>query len=186
MSAKHLAKMERYVRRYALSVTFRDELNAIECQEEITTEAEAKKLAYYVFWNVKADLERPYIIHGDISDFLEPEDADAAFAMLDIRGLGHATLHDCIESIVEIYSTRCDLSLSLNDTQTVVGKLERVIGVAIHMAFIFLYLIVFNVNVIKTYLALSSLVLAFSFVFQNFIRTVSRNALLFCMLSFGV
>jgi len=186
LSAKHLAKMERYVRRYALSVTFRDELNAIECQEEITTEAEAKKLAYYVFWNVKADLERPYIIHGDISDFLEPEDADAAFAMLDIRGLGHATLHDCIESIVEIYSTRCDLSLSLNDTQTVVGKLERVIGVAIHMAFIFLYLIVFNVNVIKTYLALSSLVLAFSFVFQNFIRTVSRNALLFCMLSFGV
>lgn len=58
LSAGQLAKMERYIRRNALQVTFRDELSATERREGVTTEGEAKKLAYYLFWNVKAELER--------------------------------------------------------------------------------------------------------------------------------
>jgi len=36
--------------------------------------------------------------------------------------------------------------VALQDTKTVVGKLELVIGVALHIIFIFFYLMVFNVS----------------------------------------
>ena len=58
LTANQLAKMETYIRRQALQVTFRDELSATERQEEVTSVGEAKKIAFYLFWNVKADLER--------------------------------------------------------------------------------------------------------------------------------
>ena len=38
------------------------------------------------------------------------------------------------------------LSSLLQDTKTVVGKLELVVGVIIHIIFIFFYLIIFNVS----------------------------------------
>lgn len=175
LTANQLAKMEMYIRRQALQVRFVDELNATERQEEVTSEAEAKKMAFYLFWNVKADLERPYIILDDVADFLPPGEAEEAFTMLDRNGNGRVTLQECVAIVLSIYEARCDLAMSLKDTKSVVRKLEHVIGVAVHTVFVFLYMVVFQVDVIKTYLALSSLVLAFSFVFQNSIRTVSSS-----------
>lgn len=169
-----LAKMEAYVRRHALQVNFSDELRATE-RQEVTSEAEAKKLAFFLFWNVKADLERTYLMPEDVADFLPPGEAEEAFAMLDRNGNGTVTLSECIAAVIEIFEARCDLALSLKDTKTVIGKLENVIGVVVHIIFVFLYMLVFNVDVIKTYLALSSLILAFSFVFQNSIRTMYEN-----------
>jgi len=175
LSANQLAKMEHYIRKQALQVTFRDELNATEHQEEVTNTSEAKKMALYLFWNVKADLERPFLIADDVADFLPPGEAEEAFAIFDQNGNGRVTLQECINIVLGIFAARCDLALSLKDTRSVIGKLESVIGVVVHIIFVFLYLIVFQVDVVKTYLALSSLVLAFSFVFQNSIRTVSGS-----------
>ena len=168
-------KMEAYVRRHALQVTFRDELNATERQEEVTSETEAKKLAFFLFWNVKADPERPYLTFDDVTEFLPPGEAEQAYVMLDRNGNGSVSLSECIAAVVEIFEARCDLALSLKDTKTVITKLENVIAVVMHIIFIFIYMLVFNIDVIKTYLALSSLVLAFSFIFQNSIRTMYEN-----------
>jgi len=175
IETNQLAKMEHYIRKQALQVTFRDELNATEHQEEVTNTSEAKKMALYLFWNVKADLERPFLIADDVADFLPPGEAEEAFAIFDQNGNGRVTLQECINIVLGIFAARCDLALSLKDTRSVIGKLESVIGVVVHIIFVFLYLIVFQVDVVKTYLALSSLVLAFSFVFQNSIRTVSGS-----------
>ncbi len=175
LTVNQMAKMEAYVRRHALQVNFQDELSATERQEEVTTEAEAKKLALFLFWNVKADLNRTAMVLDDVADFLPPVEAEQAFAMLDRNGNGSVSLSECIAAVVEIFEARCDLALSLRDTKTVISKLENVIGVIVHIIFLFLYMLVFNVDVVKTYLALSSLVLAFSFVFQNSIRTMYEN-----------
>lgn len=175
LTMNQINKMEAYIRRNALQVTFYDELNATERQEVVTTESEAKKMAFYLFWNVKADLERSYLTLDDVMDFLPPLEAEQAFAMLDRNGNGAVTLTETIAAVVDIFEARCDLATSLKDTKTVIGKLESVIGVVTHFLFVFLYLLVFNVDVVKTYLALSSLILAFSFVFQNSIRTMYEN-----------
>ena len=58
LTARQLARMENYIRKNALQVTFKDELSATATQEDVTSETEAKKLAFYLFWNVKADLDR--------------------------------------------------------------------------------------------------------------------------------
>jgi small-conductance mechanosensitive channel len=175
LTVNQIAKMEAYVRRHALQVNFQDELSATERQEEVTTEGEAKKLALFLFWNVKADLNRSVMVFEDVADFLPQAEAEQAFAMLDRNGNGSVSLSECIAAVVEIFEARCDLALSLRDTKTVIHKLENVIGVIVHIIFMFLYMLVFNVDVVKTYLALSSLVLAFSFVFQNSIRTMYEN-----------
>ena len=175
LTTSQLAKMEAYVRRHALQVNFSDELRNSTESQEVTSEAEAKKLAFFLFWNVKADLDRNFMTLEDVADFLPPGEAEPAFAMLDRNGNGSVTLSECITAVVEIFEARCDLALSLKDTKTVIGKLENVVGVVVHIIFVFLYMLVFNVDVIKTYLALSSLILAFSFVFQNSIRTMYEN-----------
>lgn len=175
LTENQIAKMEAYVRRHALQVNFQDELSATERQEEVTTEAEAKKLALFLFWNVKSDLNSSAMVLDDVADFLPQAEAEQAFAMLDRNGNGSVSLSECIAAVVEIFEARCDLALSLSDTKTVIGKLENVIGVVLHIIFVFLYMLVFNVDVVKTYLALSSLILAFSFVFQNSIRTIYEN-----------
>lgn len=90
-----------------------------------------------------------------------------------------------MDAMEKLFAERRDLAVSLKDTKSVVGKLESVIGVGIHIIFVFIYMLVFNVDVMKTYLALSSLVLAFSFIFQNSIRTVSACLILKFNLLFG-
>ena len=48
--------------------------------------------------------------------------------------------------MLKIYQNRKDLALTLRDTKTVVGKLELIFGVAIHIICLFFYLTIFNVS----------------------------------------
>lgn len=41
---------------------------------------------------------------------------------------------------------RANLSVQLKDTKTVVGRLETVIGIILHIVAIFIYLIIFDVS----------------------------------------
>lgn len=41
-----------------LQVTFHDAMTSTQRRERVTSELEAKKLAFYLFWNVKADFAR--------------------------------------------------------------------------------------------------------------------------------
>ena len=58
-------------------------------------------------------------------------------------------LHDWVQLLLEqlhLRATSIRNSCLLQDTKTVVGKLELVVGVIIHIIFIFFYLIIFNVS----------------------------------------
>lgn len=52
----------------------------------------------------------------------------------------------CRSSSVSKQSSSQTFRTMLQDTKTVVGKLELVVGVIIHIIFIFFYLIIFNVS----------------------------------------
>jgi hypothetical protein len=178
LSARQVARMERYVRRCALAVTLRDALDDGARREAVTSPAEARRLGLCLFWAVKpaAATERAHIFPADVAALLpDPAEAGAAFAMLDRDGSGAVTLPECVAAAERLFDERCDLALSLRDARSVVRRLESVLAVCLHTLAFFVYLAICDVDVVKTYLALSSLVLAFSFVFQNSIRTMYEN-----------
>lgn len=58
LMALRMSKMEKYIRKHALEVTFKDALSRTERSEQVTSELEAKKLGFYLYHNVKADYDR--------------------------------------------------------------------------------------------------------------------------------
>ena len=45
--------MEKHIRKNNLTVTFTDQLGQAKHSEHVTGEKEARKLAFYLFWNIK-------------------------------------------------------------------------------------------------------------------------------------
>ncbi|KAK9815600.1 hypothetical protein WJX72_006571 [[Myrmecia] bisecta] len=165
-----LHQVEKHMRKNKLKVTFADRLGEAkhaggDQESEVSSKNEAKKLAFYLFWNIKPYFDRNYIMPEDLEHFLPPKKAQQAFEMLDIDGDGQVSLHDIRDAVIQIYQERKNLAFTLKDTKTVVGKLERIIGTVIHVLFIFFYLIIFSVDVSKVWLTISSVVVAFSFIF---------------------
>lgn len=175
--AMRLAQMEKYIRKNALQVTFRDTLSRAERREVVTSEQEAKKLAFYLFWNVKSDYARSTINEEDLRVFfLSPRDARLAFELLDADGDGVITAQDVCQAILGVFRERQNLAASLIDTKSVVASLETMIAVVLHIIMAFLYLVIFGVNVLNFYLTFSSMILAFSFVFSNSLKLNYENA----------
>ena len=89
---------------------------------------------------------RNFILQDDIEHFLPPEAAKLCFESLDMDGDGKVSLHDMREAVLKIYQNRKHLALTLKDTRTIVGKLERLVGSIIHFVWIFIYLSIWNVS----------------------------------------
>uniref|UniRef100_A0A1D2ACS5 EF-hand domain-containing protein n=3 Tax=Auxenochlorella protothecoides TaxID=3075 RepID=A0A1D2ACS5_AUXPR len=174
--AMRLARMEKYIRRNALQVTFRDELNQAERREVVNSDQEAKKLAFYLFWNVKADYGRSHIVDADLAAFVPARDVRLAAELLDADGDGVITSQDVCAAILQVFRERQNLAASLTDTKSVVGKLETMVGVVLHIVMAFLYLVIFRVDVMNFYLTFSSMILAFSFIFNQSLRMIYENA----------
>lgn len=56
-------------------------------------QAEAKKLAFFLFYNIKGDTARNHLVEEDLSGFMRPELAREAFQMLDVDGNEKVNLH---------------------------------------------------------------------------------------------
>ena len=55
-------------------------------------------------------------------------------------------MQDCCAAVTAIFRERKNLAASLKDTKTIVTKLQGLIGVVLHIVFVFIYLIIFNVR----------------------------------------
>ena len=53
-----LHKLERHMRENKLKLTFADELGAAQENDELSSKREARKLAFYLYWNVRPNLSR--------------------------------------------------------------------------------------------------------------------------------
>lgn len=65
-----------------MQVTLSDEIGATG-GKELSSKAQARRLAFYLFWNIKADFSRNYIVREDLEHFLPARKAAKAFALLD-------------------------------------------------------------------------------------------------------
>ena len=67
------------------------------------------------------------------------------------------------------------MAITLDNTEVVLGTLELLVGCILHVAAGFAYLAIFGVNVSHLVISLSSMTLAFAFVFGNSLRTVYES-----------
>ncbi|GIL65964.1 hypothetical protein Vafri_19606 [Volvox africanus] len=164
-----------------MGLTLSDQLRAAAEGNEVTSKTEAKRLAFYIHMNVLglSDLKgRKYLVARDFEPFFNSaEEVREAFAMFDSDRDSRITLQNMVDTIVRIYKERKKLALTLQDTRTVVAKLELICGVVMHVLFGFLYLVIFQVNVRELWLTFSSVTLAFVFVFGNSIRSIYEAVL---------
>jgi len=55
-------------------------------------------------------------------------------------------MQDMKDAVLQIYDNRSNLANTLKDTRTIVGKLERLLGICLQLIFIFFYLAIFDVS----------------------------------------
>ncbi len=53
LTVPHARQVEKHIRKNNLTVTFTDQLGQAKHSEHVTGEKEARKLAFYLFWNIK-------------------------------------------------------------------------------------------------------------------------------------
>ncbi len=58
-----LHRVEKHLRKNKLKLTLAERLGAANDADEVSSQAEAKKLAFYLFWNCKASFERYAVAH---------------------------------------------------------------------------------------------------------------------------
>ncbi len=66
-------------------------------------EKQAKRAAFYIYWNLKPGSARSYIIAEDFEELLPLEQSREAFAMLDQDGNGQLTPKELCAAVTEIY-----------------------------------------------------------------------------------
>lgn len=66
-------------------------------------EKQAKRAAFYIYWNVKPDSARSYIIAEDFQELLPLEQSREAFAILDQDGNGQLTPKELVRGVTQIY-----------------------------------------------------------------------------------
>lgn len=168
--------VETYIRNHAINVSFKDELNQ-RSQAKVENEMEAKRVGSFLYWNIKGSLDEDGITKQDLEEYLEKEDLDLAFAMLDINEDGAVSLKECIQAVDNIYVERKNLSKTLKDGRNITKTLENLIGAVIHTIFIFLYLLIFQANVGEIWVGFSGILLGFSFVFSRTVSDVFDNVI---------
>ncbi|KAK9844135.1 hypothetical protein WJX81_005562 [Elliptochloris bilobata] len=171
---RRVHNLERHMRENKLRFTFTDALGRAQSDtnDQVTSRREAKRLALSLFWNVRAEFSRDYITREDLDFFLEGEATVRAMRVLDTDGDGRISLGEMRDAVIVIYRERKNLAFTLKDTRTVVGKVELIFACALHSISVFFYLLIFNVDVSQVWMAVSSCLLGFVFVFGNSIRNL--------------
>lgn len=102
---------------------------------------------------------REYIVLEDLEEFLSEKDAKSGMDMLDADGNGRVNVQECCAAIARVFLDRKNLAASLKDAKSIVGTLETVIGLFLHVLFFFIYLLIWDVDVLKAWAGFASLFL---------------------------
>ena len=163
-----LDAVERHVRSNRLKLVF-DRCN------DVRDVASAKRMAFYIFWNVIADKSREWLLRSDLEHFLPDDEVDGAFSLLDPDGDGRPTWEECRAAVIQVFDRRRHLSASLKDTDSIMGTLHSIVIGLVQVVEFFIFLLVWRVDVVHVWLTFSSIALAFTFVFGTSIKTAYEN-----------
>lgn len=171
---QRLNLLEAYIRNHAIAVSFKDELNQTNIAK-VENEMEAKRVGSFLYWNLKGSLSSEGIVKKDLEGRVPDNELDLAFAMLDIHGHGVVTLKDCIKGVESIFLERRNLANTLKDSRNINKTLETLIGIIIHVLFIFFYLLIFQADVSNIWVSLSGIIIGFSFIFSKTVADIFDN-----------
>lgn len=165
-----LEAVQRHVRTNRLKLVFD------KCCD-VRDEGAAKQLAFYILWNVMEDKSREYLLRSDLEHFLPEREIDGAFRLLDADGDGRPTWEECRDAVIRVFRQRQQLTASLEDSGSIMGTLHLILVILIQVACIFLYLLVWHVDIVRVWVTLSSVILAFTFVLGASIRRAYENVM---------
>lgn len=138
-------------------------------------EADARHTALYLFWHICVRADRDYLVETDLRHHVPDAEVHEAFSMLDLNGNGRVTLEEIVGAVQHIFEDRDNLSDMLRDANDIVVHLKDIIGVILHTMCLFVYCVIFKMDVSKVYVSFSSLVVVWSLVFAASIRNVYES-----------
>ena len=89
---------------------------------------------------------RDHIVPADLEALMSKSQAAEAFGMLDTEHAGRVTLPALKAAVSAIYTERGSLAAQLKDSKSIVGALEFVLGLVLHVVVLFSCLLVFSVR----------------------------------------
>ncbi|MCO5590474.1 hypothetical protein L7F22_044444 [Adiantum nelumboides] len=140
----------------------------------INSEVQARIAAKQVFNNMAKHGQRRITLQNFIY-FLPEEHLARAFAMFETTENGEVTKESFIKWVVNVYTERRALCLTLNDNKTVVEKLHRLLNVVLVMILIPVFVLIFGVETPKILVFFTSLVLPSVFMFGNSAKNVFES-----------
>lgn len=69
----------------------------------MAAEKQAKRVAFYIYWNLKPFTERKYLVAEDFEEVLPLEQSREAFRILDRDGNGKLTPKELCQGVCEIF-----------------------------------------------------------------------------------
>jgi hypothetical protein len=145
-------------------------------QGDITDAAAARKLGYYIFWNLRQEHSGLAVDEGEVREAASRagiKHVDAAWELFDRNCDSSATLEEIVASVEQTFQNRESLMHTLRDNATVVAQVEYAIGVTLFVVWLFITAAIFDAGAVqRTWTALSAGLLSFSFIFGNSIREV--------------
>lgn len=142
----------------------------------MTDKIAARQLGYYLFWNLRSSTSGLALTQADVSESAYTaglKHANSAWQLLDRNGDAEASLDEVVRAVEDVYSNRRSLAATLQDNQTVVAQVEKLIWAALIVLLVFVGFAIFDASALaSTWPGLSAGLLSFSFIFSNSIRTV--------------
>lgn len=112
---------------------------------------------------------------------------DKVMEVLDTENVGVLKREQIVQRFVEIYERRRDLARSLASTNSVLATLESITLSALYVVLVFVVLGIFDQNILEMWFTVSSMFLAFVFMFGNSIRQLFESVIfIFIMHPFDV
>ena len=152
-----------------------------ECMNAIST-ADAWKLGYYVFWNIRSPANRRCMLsRQDINRVLRLPGLPNKLLtkrLLDRNNDSWVTMDEIIESMVGVFKARKDLAHAMSDCNNVVGQVQRIVYTVLLVVLTFIALgMLIPGGFSKIWAATSAALLSVSFVFGNSIREAFENCI---------
>ena len=102
---------------------------------------------------------------------------DKVMEVLDTENVGVLKREQIVRRFVEIYERRRDLAKSLASTTSVLATLETITLSALYVVLVFVVLGIFDQNILEMWFTVSSMFLAFVFMFGNSIRQLFESVI---------
>ncbi|GLT60730.1 hypothetical protein SLA2020_334850 [Shorea laevis] len=142
---------------------------------KIKTKNEAKNAAKRIFENVAKPGSR-HIDLEDIERFMGEDEARKTMSLFEKGSESKRLSESAVKNwVVNAFRGRRALSLTLNDTETVVERLNRVVNVLVVIIIVVVSLLILGITTGKVLLMVSTQVLLLAFIFGDTLKTISQS-----------